>query len=614
MKQGAMKRRMRTLALAGAVAALTTLGFATTAQAESNVAGWEFKDLSTQGISVPMTFDLAFDEGRFAWVKTVDGRPDVYFTDLESGVETQLSDTTAWEHTVALEGKQVAWVEQTGADWLGDSTIWLKDLAGEEPARALVTAKVALDSRLMLAGDYLAWVQYDPYPGGAGVQPALYLKHLSTGAVVRISDAVITGVSTNEGDKAFDLTTTHLAYVESVPEEDARVALYDLATGEHRELGRTPRATEHVDLEGDLLTWSQADETAAYEHAHIRIFIHRLSTGETTLVTSAPIFRTYPKTDGRFVVWEQEQRPAVSPLPFPLREIWAYDADTERLSDVSRNEFLNFTPEISAGLVVWERGGELESEIMARDLLTGQTTQLSSNRVWMDQLALVNNRTVVWWKHWSSMEVGVPEPEDRFMMATAPASFVDPFADVPGQHRFRTAILAMDELGIATGYPATEGREFRPEEPLLRAQFAKMVCGVFHLAVSEDLACWFSDMGLDNPTDLYPHDYVAAAALSGLALGVGNSMYAPWAAISRAQAVTMVVRGAQQYAPEVLETPPQGYDCPVPGTGDQTHDTNMVVAECSGLLVGIEGLGSGWNPWSQATRAEVAQILWNVMR
>ena len=37
--------------------------------------------------------------------------------------------------------------------------------------------------------------------------------------------------------------------------------------------------------------------------------------------------------------------------------------------DISQNLYLNFTPEISDGLVVWERAGELDSEIMARDLL-----------------------------------------------------------------------------------------------------------------------------------------------------------------------------------------------------------------------------------------------------
>ena len=462
----------------------------------------------------------------------------MYLADIDTGAETQISDSTAWEHAVALDGDHLAWVEHTSNDWLGDSTVWLKDLAGEQPARALVTAPVALDGRLMLVGDYLAWVQYDPYPGGpSGVRAALYVQRLSTSAVTRITDAVVTGVGSNEGEKAFDLTTTHLAFVESVPGEDARVVLYDLADGRTAGAGRTPRATEHVDLEGDLLTWSQADETVPYEHAGTRIFVHRLSTGETTLVTSAPIFRTYPKTDGRFVIWEQEQRPAVQPLPFPLREIWAYDANTEVLSEVSQNQFLNFTPEISAGLVVWERGGELDSEIMAHDLLTGETSQLSSNRVWMDQLALVNGRTVVWWKHWFSMETGVPEPADRFMVATAPTSFVSPFADVPGQHRFRTAILGMDELGIAGGYPLPgitgghvpdgKDRVFRPDEPLLRAQLAKMICEAFDVPVTESMTSAFTDLGADDPANLYPHEYVAALTASGVIKGKTAARFDP---------------------------------------------------------------------------------------
>lgn len=311
------------------------------------------------------------------------------------------------------------------------------------------------------------------------------------------------------------------------------------------------------------------------------------------------------------MVWEQERRPAVPPLPFPLVEIWAYEADTEPLSDVSQNEFLNFTPEISAGLVVWERGGELESEIMARDLLTGQTTQLSSNRVWMDQLALVNNRTVVWWKHWSSMEVGVPEPEDRFMMATAPASFVDPFADVPGQHRFRTAILAMDELGIATGYPATEGREFRPEEPLLRAQFAKMICEAFDLPVTEDMTSAFTDMGADDPANLYPHEYVAALTASGVIKGKTAAIFDPYAPVTHAQAATLLVRALDAFEPGLLKN----ISGQAPGAyyWEPPHLDNLRKAYANDLLSSTIDWLQRWDARTACSRGEAAQMLWNAL-
>ena len=616
-----MKRRLASALLAAAFGLVLALGFAASAQAEIDVAGWQFKDLTANDISVPITFDLAFDSERVAWVELVNGQPDVYLADIDTGAETQISDSAAWEHAVALDGDHLAWVEHSSNDWLGDSTVWLKDLAGGQPARALLTAPIALDARLMLVGDYLAWVQYDPYPGGpSGVRAALYVQRLSTGAVTRISDAVVTGVGSNEGEKAFDLTTTHLAFVESVPDEDARVTLYDLATSERQELGRTTRATEHVDLEGDLLTWSQADETAPYEHAVTRIFIHRLSRRNHPR-TSAPIFRTYPKTDGRFVIWEQEQRPAVQPLPFPLREIWAYDADTERLSDVSQNEFLNFTPEISAGLVVWERGGELDSEIMAHDLLTGETTQLSSNRTWMDQLALVSDRTVVWWKHWFSMETGVAEPADRFMVATAPASFVSPFADVPGQHRFRTAILAMDELEIAGGYPLPgitgghvsdgKNRVFRPEATLLRAQFAKMICEAFDLPVSEGLRSAFTDLGADDPANLYPHEYVAALTASGVIKGKTATRFDPYAPVTRAQAVTLLVRALDAFEPGLLKN----ISGQAPGAyyWEPPHLDNLRRAYANDLLSSTIDWLQRWDARVACSRGEAAQMLWNAL-
>ena len=318
-----------------------------------------------------------------------------------------------------------------------------------------------------------------------------------------------------------------------------------------------------MDLEGDLLTWSQAEKTADYERASTRIFVHRLSTGETTLVTSAPVFRTYPKTDGRFVIWEQQRRPAVQPLPFPLGEIWAYDTNTEGLREVGQNQFLNFTPEISGGLVVWERGGELDSEIMAHDLLTGRTTQLSSNRVWIDQLALVNDRTVVWWKHWFTNDVGVPEPPDRLVVATAPTSFVSPFADLPGQHRFRTAILGMDELGIAGGYPlpgdhrrtraGRKDRVVRPDEPLLRARFAEMICEAFDLSVTESMTSTFTDLGGGDPANLYPHEYVAALTAEGVIKGKTATRFDPYAPVTRAQAVTLLVRALDAFEPGLLK-------------------------------------------------------------
>lgn len=49
----------------------------------------------------------------------------------------------------------------------------------------------------------------------------------------------------------------------------------------------------------------------------------------------------------------------------------------------------------------------------------------------------------------------------------------------------------------------------------------------------------------------------------------------------------------------------------IPGFSD-VHSLNMRMAEYNGLTTGLVGFGPGWDPWAKATRAEVAQLLWNL--
>jgi hypothetical protein len=42
------------------------------------------------------------------------------------------------------------------------------------------------------------------------------------------------------------------------------------------------------------------------------------------------------------------------------------------------------------------------------------------------------------------------------------------------------------------------------------------------------------------------------------------------------------------------------------------HDLNLAIAEYKGLLKLLVGYGTNWDPWAPATRAEVAQILYDL--
>ena len=103
------------------------------------------------------------------------------------------------------------------------------------------------------------------------------------------------------------------------------------------------------------------------------------------------------------------------------------------------------------------------------------------------------------------------------------------FTDVSASHPYYAAIADLASRDIIQGYAVGDEWEFRPDNTVFRAQFAKMICGVMGLGVVEDdwpnPAVPFTDLGSDvlpGPevvNSLYPHEYVAAAYLNGITNG-----------------------------------------------------------------------------------------------
>ena len=192
---------------------------------------------------------------------------------------------------------------------------------------------------------------------------------------------------------------------------------------------------------------------------------------------------------------------------------------------------------------------------------------------------------------------------------------VTQFSDVPATHPYYEAIMGLGARAIIGGY---SDHTFRPDEPVLRKQFAKMIVGVIDLPVTED--AWkdstrpFTDCGLDDPNSLYPHDYIAVAKANGLTEGKTATSFAPNAQITRAQMVTMVVRAAKSAS---IPLTPVGAD--YAGTfkkySDATHGANVKLAEYNSLLDDLQVTGSpaAWLA-ATATRGDVAQILWNLLQ
>jgi rhodanese-related sulfurtransferase len=187
---------------------------------------------------------------------------------------------------------------------------------------------------------------------------------------------------------------------------------------------------------------------------------------------------------------------------------------------------------------------------------------------------------------------------------------VTAFPDVPAGHAYEAAIDDLSARGIIGGY---KNGDFGPNDPVKRAQVAKMVVGTLGITPNTSTATRFTD--LDDPDAYgYPHRYVQTAYDNGITYGTNTAgtLFSPWSSIRRDQLVTMVVRGAKNGYPGALAAPPAGTASLFAGV-PEPHGANLRMAEYNHLLGSLIGMGTSWSVTANATRGEMAQMLRNLI-
>jgi hypothetical protein len=182
------------------------------------------------------------------------------------------------------------------------------------------------------------------------------------------------------------------------------------------------------------------------------------------------------------------------------------------------------------------------------------------------------------------------------------------FADLGSNSPYGSAVATLTEAGVISGY--VDGT-FGAGNPIARAQFAKMMAATLGL-VDENLTTTpFLDLG-DADEDLYPLRYIAALHSIGAVSGTSPGLFSPWKLVTRAQMISIIVRSLQALDAHLLTTPASG-TLSVMGYIGVDHTQTMAIAETNGLLEGVAGYGTSWNPWAPATRGEAAQVLQNLL-
>jgi hypothetical protein len=187
------------------------------------------------------------------------------------------------------------------------------------------------------------------------------------------------------------------------------------------------------------------------------------------------------------------------------------------------------------------------------------------------------------------------------------------FLDVQPGSPYYDAISYFAGTGLLQGYEVAGGREFRPDAPVRRAQFAKMILGALGVPLHEGMISPFTDLGPNDPDDFYPNDDIGGAFQLGIVLGRGATSFAPWEPCRRSQAVAMVVRAVEKIYPAALRAVPAAY-LSTWGDYDAQQSGLARVAEYDHLLDGLPLDGAAGDPWGAVPRGEVAQVLYNAVR
>lgn len=183
------------------------------------------------------------------------------------------------------------------------------------------------------------------------------------------------------------------------------------------------------------------------------------------------------------------------------------------------------------------------------------------------------------------------------------------FNDVAENAWYGTAVDFIAARGITTG---TGGGNYSPGAKLTRGEFLVMLMRTYGIAPVKNPTDNFADAG-----NTWYTNYLAAAKRLGISNGIGDNMFAPGKEITRQEMFTLLYN-----ALNVIGQLPQEQKLPVGSSGKTLSDFSDAdniaswAKDAITLLVKtgtVSGSGGKLSPTDTTTRAEMAQVLYNLL-
>lgn len=177
------------------------------------------------------------------------------------------------------------------------------------------------------------------------------------------------------------------------------------------------------------------------------------------------------------------------------------------------------------------------------------------------------------------------------------------FSDIGSVSWARDAINGLADAGIINGKTDTE---FAPNDNVTRAEFAKILMGVFGLTSDAFTTSSFGDV----PTDAWYFDYVETAYNLGIINGVDDGVFAPNANITRQDMCVMVVRAAEVSGKSIAAVNEAKVFTDEAVIADYAKSA-VTTLQTGGIVDGVTD--TTFAPLDNATRAQAAKILYSFL-
>lgn len=186
--------------------------------------------------------------------------------------------------------------------------------------------------------------------------------------------------------------------------------------------------------------------------------------------------------------------------------------------------------------------------------------------------------------------------------ATATPKDAVNFSDVPDNYWAKPYIDALSSRDLISGF---EEGDFKPDQPVTRAQIANIVSRTFELTSDkENLA--FGDVA----SDYWAKDSIAEVVKGGFMTGFPNNTFEPNSPVTRAQALTTLVTGLGLSAPTNVQTALSRYSDA--NTVPKWANEKVAAATAGGIVVNYPNLEQ-LNPTEPTTRAELSAMIYQAL-